>query len=154
MIRMSKSTDYAVVLMTYIASEKAERTFTARDLTSTSHLPAPMVSKILKALTRGGVLNSHRGVKGGYSLARSPEDISIAEILEALEGPLAIMQCIGEVPSCGIESLCPSRTSWQRINAAVQATLDGISLEEMARPLRTSIFRVRDGSGVGAGAGA
>ena len=93
MIRITKQTDYGIVLLTYLAGH-TERLFNAPELAAETHLPLPMVSKILKVLTREGMLASHRGVKGGYSLARLPEEISMAEIIAALEGPIALTECV------------------------------------------------------------
>ena len=87
MIRMTKLTDYASVLMTYFAKDPA-RPHNARDLASETHLPLPTVSKVLKSLARGGLLESHRGLNGGYALSRDASEISLADILTAMEGPM------------------------------------------------------------------
>lgn len=134
MIRISKLTDYGVVLLTHMANQ-SERLYNAPDLAAEAHLPLPMVSKILKLLTRDGVLLSHRGVKGGYSLARPAREISMAEIVAALEGPIAITECIDEVGDCAHERRCPVRSNWHRINEAVLVALQGISLADMVHPL-------------------
>jgi FeS assembly SUF system regulator len=134
MIRISKQTDYGIVLLTQMAT-RADHQYNAPDLAAEARLPLPMVSKILKLLTREGVLASHRGVKGGYSLARHPEAISMAEIIAALEGPVAITECVDEEGDCAHERLCPVRSNWHRINEAVLAALQGITLAEMAHPL-------------------
>lgn len=133
MIRITKQTDYGIVLLTHMASH-ADRQHNAPDLAAEAHLPLPMVSKILKLLTREGVLESHRGVKGGYSLARSPQAISMAEIVAALEGPIAITECIDEEGDCAHERLCPVRSNWHRINQALRAALEEITLAEMTQP--------------------
>jgi FeS assembly SUF system regulator len=134
MIRMTKQTDYGIVLLTHIARDAAPKVHTARDLAVEASLPLPMVSKILKVLARAGLLVSHRGVKGGYSLGRHPASITVVDIIDALEGPLALTECIGHEPSdCQVEMVCPTRTNWQRINVAVRQALSGITLEEMAR---------------------
>jgi FeS assembly SUF system regulator len=142
MIRMTKVTDYGFILLTYMAAMDVGGVYNARDLAQTTHLPLPMVSKILKCLARGGILTSHRGVKGGYTLARDPRQIQALQIVTALEGPIAITECIGETPEspgdgqCMIEMLCPIRVNWQRINQAVRGALEEISLEDMTQPLR------------------
>jgi len=134
MIRITKQTDYGIVLLTYLAGH-TERLFNAPELAAETHLPLPMVSKILKVLTREGMLASHRGVKGGYSLARLPEEISMAEIIAALEGPIALTECVEVGGSdCSHQALCRVRGNWQRINEAVRGALEGISLAEMAQP--------------------
>ena len=95
MIRITKQTDYGIVLLTHLAANP-ERQYTAPELAAEARLPLPMVSKILKLLARDGLLASHRGVKGGYSLARPAEEISMAEIIAALEGPIAITECVSD----------------------------------------------------------
>src|SRR4029079_14037867 len=132
MIRITKQTDYGIVLLTYLAAHP-ERQLNAPELAAETHLPPPIVSKILKLRAREGLLTSHRGVKGGYGLARQAEDISMAEIIAALEGPIAITECISVEGDCSHETLCPVRSNWQRINLAVRSALEGISLAEMAR---------------------
>ncbi len=104
----------------------------ARDLAAFANLPLPTVSKILKAMARTGLLTSHRGVKGGYSLARDPKGITLADVIEALEGPIAITECLDEATEeCSIECTCPTRTNWQRANAAVRNALAAIPLSDM-----------------------
>ena len=133
MIRITKQTDYGIVLLTHLAAS-AERQYAAPELATETRMPLPMVSKILKLLARDGLLSSHRGVKGGYSLARPAEEISMAEIIAALEGPIAITECVSVESDCSHEALCPVRSNWQRINQAVRSALEGISLAEMAQP--------------------
>ena len=132
MIRITKQTDYGIVLLTHMAVH-TERQWNAPDLAGETRLPLPMVSKILKLLAREGLLASHRGVKGGYSLAKPAEETSMAEIVAALEGPIAITECIVE-GDCSHEADCSVRGNWQRINEAVRGALEGITLAEMARP--------------------
>lgn len=135
MIRITKQTDYGIVLMTQLAAEP-ERLYNAPDLASEAGLPLPMVSKILKLLARDGLLVSHRGVKGGYALARPPAEITVDEIITTLEGPVAITECIEHSPGeCEHESLCPTRGNWQLINQAVRQALERITLAEMTVPL-------------------
>lgn len=136
MIRMTKQADYGIVLMTRLASEP-ERQFSAPELADECQLPQPTVSKILKALARGELLESHRGVKGGYALARDPEQINVAEIITALEGPIAITECIDDAPGeCCQEPICPVRGNWQRINVAIRMALEQIKLAEMTHTIR------------------
>ncbi len=138
MIRITKQTDFGIVLLTHLAAAP-ERQVNAPELATETHLPLPMVSKILKVLVREGLLDSHRGVKGGYSLSRPPEEISMAEVVTALEGPIAITECIDDQSGCAHEPLCPVRGRWQRINAALREALAGISLAEMAETPRPKL---------------
>ena len=133
MIRITRQTDYGIVLLTHMAGG-LERRYNAPELAEEVRLPLPTVSKILKLLTREGLLASHRGIKGGYSLARHPEEISMADVIACLEGPIAITECVDDA-GCVFESMCRVRGNWQRINEAIRAALKGISLAEMTHPL-------------------
>ena len=135
MIRMTRLTDYAVVLLTHIARAEETELQNARDLATASRLPLPTVNKILKTLTRKGLLRSQRGAKGGYRLARGAENVSMADIVAATEGPLSITACSTEDSgSCEHEGLCPVGSNWQRINDAIREALAGVTLAEMTRP--------------------
>jgi len=136
MIRMTRLTDYGIVLLTHYARTPERPIRTARDLAAENRLPLPTVGKILKGLARRGILASHRGVNGGYSLARSPEAISVADVITALEGPVAITECSshGDHAVCDLERRCPVRSNWRRINDAVREALGRITLAELSRP--------------------
>lgn len=132
MFRLSKLADYGIVIMTNLA-RRADRQFSAADIASEIQIPQPTVSKILKMLAKAGLLTSHRGAKGGYGLSRPGNSITVAEVITAIEGPIALTACIDEGSGgCDIESLCPARANWQRINDAIRGALDGINVEEMA----------------------
>jgi len=147
MLRITKQTDYGIVLMTFFAVDKARKVHNARDVARDANLPLPTVSKILKALARAELLVSHRGVKGGYSLARPPEEISVEEIITALEGPIAITECCDQPCGCDIEPSCPVRVNWRRINDAVLDALRGIRLTEMAEGRRFTPRELATGTG-------
>lgn len=135
MLRMTKQADYGIVLLSRMAGQPTAR-FTAPELAGETHLPLPMVSKILKILGRGGLLVSHRGAKGGYSLAAPPREISVARMITALDGPIAFTECSddGSPGLCSQEAGCQIRTNWQRINLAVRDALEAITLAELATP--------------------
>jgi FeS assembly SUF system regulator len=139
-IRLSKHADYGIVIMTNLARQPG-RQHNAPEVAAHSHIPLPMASKILKTLARAGLLASHRGVKGGYGLARPAATISVAEVISALDGPIAVTACIEDGPGgCEIEAFCPARANWQRINDAIRAALEGISMAEMAQAI-PMVFR-------------
>lgn len=149
MIRMTKQADYGIVLMTRLAAEP-EQLFSAAELAEECQLPQPTVSKILKGLTRTGLLDSQRGVNGGYALSCEPEAISVAEIITALEGPIAITECIDDTPGeCSQEPFCPTRGNWHRINEAIRGALEAITLAEMVHPLPPAAQLVTLGGGRG-----
>jgi FeS assembly SUF system regulator len=149
-IRLSKLADYGIVMMTNMARHP-QRQHNAAEIAAESHIPQPMASKILKGLARAGLLKSHRGAKGGYGLARSAESISVAEVIVALDGPIALTSCIEDGPGgCDIEALCPARANWQRINDAIRNALDDITMAEMAQALPMAFMPAVGRTGAGA----
>ena len=148
MLRITKQTDYGIVLLSRMA-EEPDRLFAAPELATDTNLPLPTVSKVLKLLARDGLLRSHRGVKGGYCLARRPERISVAEIIWSLEGPIAMTECIDDSPGeCDQEGFCPLQGNWQIINHAVRQALEAISLRQMATtPLADELVQLGAGAG-------
>jgi FeS assembly SUF system regulator len=142
---MTKQADYAIVLLTQLASDP-DRQFNASEIAAQTELPQPIVSKILKLLARRELLASHRGAKGGYRLARTADEISVAEIIEAVEGPIAITECVDETPGeCSQEPICPVRSNWQRINGAVRHALEEITLLEMTHPFSPTLVTIGSG---------
>ncbi len=131
MIRISKLTDYATVLLAAMAREP-ERRFPAAALARQTRIGATTVSKVLKQLQRAGFVHSTRGLHGGYQLARSPQSISAAAILDALEGPVAVTDCSVGHGQCGIETTCQVGQAWQRVNVSIRRSLHDISLAELA----------------------
>ncbi|GAB4229688.1 MAG: SUF system Fe-S cluster assembly regulator [Acidobacteriota bacterium] len=134
MIRMSRQTDYGLVLLLqFVREENQGRNLSARALAEATGLPVPMVSKVLKLLAREGLLVSSRGVNGGYTLARPPDKISLREVLTVLEGPLAMTECLDDESECVREVVCPMRDKWEVINSAVLEVFRRITLEELGR---------------------
>ncbi|MDX6750300.1 SUF system Fe-S cluster assembly regulator [Geminicoccaceae bacterium 1502E] len=155
MIRLSKLADYGIVIITHLA-RAGDRQQAAPEVAVATQVPQPTVSKILKHLVRAELLVSHRGAHGGYGLARDPGAISVAEVIEALDGPIALTSCIepGHAELCGIEDLCPARSNWRKINHAIRHALDGISVAEMAYTIPAAFLSAEERSAaerVGAG---
>jgi FeS assembly SUF system regulator len=139
-IRISRLTDYGIVLMSHIAAHAAD-VHNAAEVAQDAHLPLPTVSKLLRLLTKEGLLESHRGVKGGYGLARGAGEITVGQIITALEGPVAITTCTTNSPGeCEHEGRCPVRSHWHLINLAVRQALDSVTLADMAtHPRRVAL---------------
>jgi FeS assembly SUF system regulator len=132
MIRLSKLTDYAIVVMAQMARDRSAIQ-TVPQLADRTGVPAPTVAKLLKLLTPAGLMVSHRGAAGGYTLAKPAEDISMAAIIAALEGPIALTACVdGSDGQCGVESLCPMRGGWDKLNKAIRRALEEVTLADMA----------------------
>ena len=140
MLRLSKLTDYAVALMTQLVAVP-QRQVSAQQLASELQLPPPTVASLLKRLGRAGLVRGSRGVAGGYSLARPADAISVAEIIEVIEGPLALTECALGDGNCDLEKDCATRANWRQISAAVRVALEAVSLAEMARPMGRSTAR-------------
>jgi len=133
MLRLSKQSDYGLVLMSHFASRDGHDVLSARDLAEEASLPLPTVGKVLKMLARARLLSSQRGVHGGYALTRPPSEISVGAIVQALEGPIGMTDCVPDAPrNCKHEPHCPVRTPVQRINAVVRETLSQMTLEELS----------------------
>jgi FeS assembly SUF system regulator len=131
MLKISRLTDYGTGVLAYLANAGGTPHSTS-EVAEQTGLPAATVSKVLKLLTRAGLVISHRGAQGGYELSRPASGITAAEVIDALEGPLALTECSIEEGSCELEALCLVGTAWQRINQAIRRALDEISLAELA----------------------
>lgn len=138
MLRITRQADHAIVLMTFVALDRERPVHNARDLAELAQLPQPTVTKVLKALARAGILASQRGVKGGYRLARRAEEISLAEIIAALEGPPALIACADRGPEgaaarCARQATCPARRGLQAVGHELRASLEAVSLRDLAQ---------------------
>jgi len=131
MLRISKLTDYATVILAALACEPG-RVQTATALAARSRIAAPTVSKVLKQLQRAGLVSSTRGLHGGYQLALPATQISAAAILDALEGPMALTDCSVGHGQCGIEASCSVGHAWQRVNHAIRRSLHDVTLAQLA----------------------
>lgn len=129
MLRISKMADYATLVMVQCALQP--QSLSANDIAHKTHLNMPTVSKCLKKLCQAGLLLSHRGVQGGYQLALAPERISLAAIVEAIDGHLALTQCNQPMQACELHSHCATRQGWQLINQAVHKALNNVFLTDM-----------------------
>jgi len=137
MIRLSRLADYGVVVLGRLATmrEREAGPTTTAEIAEATLLPAPTVAKILKLLARGDVVCSHRGHQGGYSLARDPGAITVADLVTALDGPVALTACVdGHEGDCSVESMCAIRGHWDAVNTAVRKALESVTLADMILP--------------------
>jgi FeS assembly SUF system regulator len=132
MLRISKLTDYAILMMVELTRDR--EVLSAHALAERVRVEVPTASKVLKLLAGGGLLESFRGASGGYRVMRSAADISVAEVIAAIEGPIAMTECSVEQGLCSQEDSCDLRGNWQRISQAVADALEQVSLAEMAAP--------------------
>jgi FeS assembly SUF system regulator len=153
MLRISKLADYGTVVMVYLARH-AQDLCNARDIALHTHLTVPTVSKILKRLTSAGLLTSVRGVAGGYRLRRPATEISISQIIFALEAHRGFTECSLQPNDCSLQGVCTIQGNWRLISQAIETALDSVSLETLAKPTLPArdIERVRQlASGVNRG---
>ncbi len=132
MLKISKLTDYGTVVMTYLAC-KPDTVHSAADVAEHTHLSAPTVSKLLKMLAMKQLVSSRRGTKGGYSLARPASQISIADVICAIEGPVSLTVCSDPEQACEQAPYCGAATAWQRINSVVHSALEELTLADMQK---------------------
>ena len=134
MIRVTRLTDYATLLMTVLATAP-DTVHSASMLAERTRLEPATVSKVLKALAQSGLVEGLRGANGGYRLAQAPLQISLLEIVEAIEGPLEMTECSGEHSRCEHETFCGVAPHWRLVNDVIADTLRGMTLAQMLEPL-------------------
>lgn len=130
MLRVTKLTDYATVVLAALASEPG-RVHSTAELAERARLEPTTVAKVLKPLAHAGLVDGFRGASGGYRLARPAARIPLIAIVEAIEGPLGMTECSGEHSSCEHEAHCGVQTHWRRINDVIAEALGGITLADM-----------------------
>ena len=131
MMRINKLTDYSIIIMTEIAAMDSTKVHTAKEIAKRTKIPLPTVTRLLKKLSNDKLLTSQRGSQGGYALAESSTTISIASIIESIEGPIALTECSTNECACSYESKCSVEVPWQKINKTVKSALEEIKLNEM-----------------------
>lgn len=139
MLRISKLTDYAT-LITNVLVDDWQTKISAVDIAQKIQIPLPTASKVLKMLAHAGILNSYRGAEGGYALARDPNSISLAELITAMEGPMALTECNLDEGVCEHEGNCMLQDNWHSVNAIVMEVLGKVTLAEMAKPIPKPIY--------------
>jgi len=131
-VRLSRMADYGTVVMGYMAGDPSA-VHTAKGIAEAVGVGQPTVSKLLKLLSRKGVVASVRGPRGGYRFSRPPERITLAEVVEAVEGTIALTECSGTACRCTLEPGCSVRRNWRQINRQLRTVLDGVTVAELAR---------------------
>ncbi len=131
MIILSKLADYGVIVASHLAA-KAPEQVSAMHLAADTRLPTTTVAKVLKLLARAGIVSAVRGAAGGYRLARQPAEITVAQIIAAIDGAFGMTQCTGKMEPCERLHFCPTRPHWHRINHAVEQALEQVTLDDMA----------------------
>src|SRR5579872_4003045 len=141
MLRLSKLTDYAVVVLVRLSREEGVQT--SPGIAVATGIPEPTVAKVLKTLAAGGLVASQRGARGGYRLLRSLAAIPVADVIGAVDGPIALTACVdGSAVECESRGLCPMHGRWDPVNEAIHQALTGITLADMQQAAIPQAFRV------------
>ncbi|MEL7448186.1 MAG: SUF system Fe-S cluster assembly regulator [Pseudomonadota bacterium] len=134
MLRLSKLTDYATVILAHMANGPSGSVYPAAEIAQRTRIGTATVSKLLKGLNHAGLVNSLRGPSGGYRLSRPAGEITAAQIIDALEGPVSITECSAIEGNCDLASVCGVGNNWQRINGAIRAGLERVTLAQLSQP--------------------
>lgn len=134
-MRLTHLADYAVVILTAAAARPGDERLSASVLAADTGLPLPTTQKVLGKLGQAGLLTATRGIGGGFAFSRAPATITLADIIEAVEGPIAMTQCSGseEASDCALDSRCRLKPHMNLVTRTVRAALAGVTLEQLAR---------------------
>src|ERR671921_1013114 len=132
MLRLSKKADYALMAMKHLALLGDRGSSSAREIAEQYDIPVELMAKVLQRLARKGLLASHQGTRGGYRLAKAPSAISVADIIQAIDGPLTVTACSTEAENCGQFSKCSVRDPLWRIKDRILSALSTCSLQEVS----------------------
>jgi FeS assembly SUF system regulator len=148
MLRLSKLTDYAVVVLVRLADGQhacSEQVQTSPGISALTGVPEPTVAKVLKALAAAGLVASLRGARGGYRLIKPLHAVTIADVIGAIDGPIALTACVdGNPGTCDVHSMCAVKGRWDLVNDAIYAALSGITLADMREASVPPAFRITE----------
>ncbi|MGE0592823.1 MAG: Rrf2 family transcriptional regulator [Vicinamibacterales bacterium] len=133
MLRLSKKADYALIAMKHLARCGAVESTSAREIAECYHIPLELMAKVLQRLVRTGLLHSTQGTRGGYSLTRTPESISVADVIQAIDGPFTVTACSTDNNGCDQYDKCSIRDPLWRIRERIVSVLQTATLEEITR---------------------
>lgn len=137
MLKISRLADYAVSIMCALA--KASKHCSANDIARMTNMTKTTASKILKLLTKGGLISSTRGAHGGYRLLQAPSEISLEAVVSAVDGPVALTACNTLEKDCAHLSCCEYQSNWRAINQVVASVLSSFSLADMMQPIKSNV---------------
>ena len=152
LMNVGRRVDYAVRALSYLAGQPTDRVVSRADIEKSQDIPSFYLSKIMKDLVSGGLVRSHVGSKGGFTLAKSPAQISIKQVYETVERPLVLMECLEQGHNyCSYCSVCSQKTIWQEAQNVLANFLESISIENIADPhgLKTRLVKAPAHKAVG-----
>jgi Rrf2 family protein len=131
MLRLTKKADYGLMALKYLAEQSANGAQSAKDIAEAYHIPPQLLAKILQTLARGGLLVSHAGTNGGYSLSRPATEITAFEVIRAIDGPLFITSCITIHGTCDLTSHCTIKEPLRKVNDSIKDLLSAIRIDDL-----------------------
>ena len=131
MLRLTKKADYGLMALKFLAEHPHDTSLSARDIAEAYHIPPQLLAKILQRLAKVGILQSHAGMSGGYSLIRNPREISAFEVIHAIDGPLFITSCTKGAKSCELEPNCTVKEPLARVNESIADVLRRITVYDL-----------------------
>ena len=152
MLRLTKKADYGLMALKYLAEQAATApgnvAQSAKDVAEAYHIPLQLLAKILQTLTRAGLLVSHAGTNGGYSLARPASEITAFEVIRAIDGPLFITSCITIHGTCDLDSHCTIKEPLRKVNDSIKDLLSGIRIADLIEAQETEPHKALVGGGL------
>ena len=133
-MQLTKKASYGLIAVFELARSPDQTPTSASSIAGRYDLPAPFVEKILHRLRQSGLVVSHQGRGGGYTLAEDPKEISVRRVLEALDESLDLVGCLGPDACCELTEVCPTKSAWGTINRRFHALLDSLTLEDLRHP--------------------
>ena len=131
MLRLTKKADYGLMALKYLAEHTDEASLSAKDIAEAYHIPPQLLAKILQLLAREGLLRSHAGMNGGYTLSRQPQNITAFEVIRIIDGPLFITSCVTESGICDLTSSCTIKEPLARVNDSISDVLKKIRISDL-----------------------
>jgi len=131
MLRLTKKADYGLMALKYLAEHPEEASLSAKDIAEAYHIPPQLLAKILQKLAREGLLRSHAGMNGGYTLSRKPQNISAFEVIRIIDGPLFITSCVTESGVCDLTNSCTIKEPLARVNDSISDVLKKIRISDL-----------------------
>ncbi|HTD54577.1 MAG TPA: Rrf2 family transcriptional regulator [Silvibacterium sp.] len=131
MLRLTKKADYGLMALKYLAENSESMSLSAKDIAEAYHIPQQLLAKILQRLAKEGLLRSHAGMNGGYTLSRKPNEISAFEVIRAIDGPLFITSCVTVSGICDLTSSCTIKEPLARVNESISELLKSIRISDL-----------------------
>lgn len=129
-MQLTRGTDYGLRGLLYLAKQPADKLVMASEIASIENMPEYFFSKIFQNLAKAGLVNSYRGSSGGFTLAKSPAEISVREVIEAIEGPIAVCKCVIAPDACEKSATCPFHVYWKEAQRSLLSVLDKYTIAD------------------------